>query len=379
MFFPIRSDRRLQHTPWVNYTLIAVNVFVFMLTMRAGGAETAQVARFILDPENPTLVQFFTYQFLHHDWMHILGNMVFLYVFGNSVEDRLGKVGYLSFYLAGGVIAALGYCLMETTPILGASGSIAAVTGAYLALFPLSDITIVYFFIFIGTFEISSVWLILFQVGENLVLDLTSRDNVAYLAHLAGYCFGFGVGMSLLWSRLLPREPYDLLSMLDLYRRRRQFASLTRSGYSPWQAAPPPSTAAAAAPPDPRQTRIMDLRSRIHDALTAHDPSAATRLYDQLLKIDPDQALNQQTQLDLANQFMAEGQHASAARAYELFLRTYGTYSEREQVQLILGLIYARYLHQKPRASELLTLALPRLSDPAQRTLAQQTLAELHA
>jgi membrane associated rhomboid family serine protease len=381
MIFPIRSDRRLEHTPWVNYALVAANVLIFLLTnstdVQAANAP-APLERFYLNPESPALYQFFTYQFLHASWMHLLGNMIFLYVFGNSVEDRLGKVGYLAFYLAGGVIAGLGHCLMQTAPVLGASGSIAAVTGAYLALFPLSDITIVYFFIFIGTFEISSMWLILFQIVENLVLQMSSREPVAYLAHLTGYAYGFAIGMGLLAVRLLPREPYDLLTMFDQYRRRRKFSSLTRSGYQPWQSVPAPAPVATA-PPTAREARLLDLRTRIQTALDSHDTAAAAGLYARLLDIDPDQALNQQAQLDLANQFMADGNHSRAARAYELFLKAYGSYVEREQVQLILGLIYARYLHLKPRATELLTAALPRLRDPAQRDLASQTLAELQA
>jgi membrane associated rhomboid family serine protease len=376
MIFPIRSDRRLEHTPWVNYSLVAANVLIFIWSQ----SPEAHVAweRYNLDPRNPALYQFITYQFLHAGWMHLLGNMVFLYVFGNSVEDRLGKVGYLAFYLAGGVIAGLGYCMLETAPVLGASGSIAGVTGAYLALFPLSDITIIYFFILIGTFEISSIWLIIFQIGENLVMQLSSREPVAYLAHLVGYAYGFAVGMTLLGTRLLAREPYDLMTMFEQFRRRRQFSALTRQGYQPWQAKAA-AAAATAAPPDAREARLLERRGQIHEALSIHDGAAAARLYADLLDIDPDQVLNQQSQLDLANQFMADGKHALAAKAYELFLRTYSTYEEREQVQLILGLIYARYLRVKPRAAELLTAALPRLRDPGQRDLATRTLAELQA
>ena len=89
MFFPIRTDRKLVHTPWVNYGLIAANVLIFMST-RSHANDLAPLA-FPLDPPQAQLHQFITYQFLHADLWHLLGNMLFLYVFGNSVEDRLGN------------------------------------------------------------------------------------------------------------------------------------------------------------------------------------------------------------------------------------------------------------------------------------------------
>src|SRR5690606_12485309 len=135
----------------------------------------------------------------------------FLWVFGNAVEDRLGRVGYLCFYLAGGVIAGLGHALMEPSPVLGASGAVAAVTGAYLVLFPLTNVTIVYFFFIIGAFEVSSMVLIFFRVVTDLVFHFLGIGDVAYMAHLAGYGFGFVIALGLLLGRMLPREPYDLL------------------------------------------------------------------------------------------------------------------------------------------------------------------------
>ncbi len=134
MFFPVRTDRRLKHIPWVNYALISLNALIFLWTypqMKAGGMfESSPVDWFVLQPAWPHVWQFVTYQFLHAGWMHLLGNMLFLYVFGNSVEDRLGHVAYLLFYLAGGVVAGLGHAWVESASVLGASGAIAAVTGA---------------------------------------------------------------------------------------------------------------------------------------------------------------------------------------------------------------------------------------------------------
>lgn len=395
MFIPVRTDRRITRTPWVNYTLIGINIVVYLLTWREVAlfaTDQAQaVARaygldyviselptigYYLWPDKPRLYQFITYQFLHQDWMHLAGNMLFLWVFGNSVEDRLGKVGYLIFYLAGGVLAGVAHAIPPNAmPVLGASGSVAAVTGAYLALFPLSDVTLV--FIFGGAFEVSSMVLILFRIAQDVLFQVTGIGGVAYMAHLMGYAVGFGACMLMLISRLLPREPYDMLALLEHRRRRAQFRKMAKGGYYAWDVAKPSDPVKGeAAPLSPQQQALMEKRAAITRALAEHRGAEAARLYGELLQDDPRQVMNQQQQLDLANQLMSEGAYDRAARAYELMLATYPGYAERPQVSLILGLIYARYLDQKGRARELLKEALPSLRD-GDRDLAQRVLAEI--
>src|SRR5687768_15083160 len=144
---PIRVDRRLKHTPWVNFALIGANVGVFLATR--GQVEALQVAQmygdspgewleeypiynYFLHPDNPRWYQFFTYQFLHADILHLVGNMLFLYIFGSSIEDRFGAVGYGQFYIAGGVVAGIGHAMTSDGAGLGASGAVAATTGAFL-------------------------------------------------------------------------------------------------------------------------------------------------------------------------------------------------------------------------------------------------------
>ncbi len=375
MIFPIRTDRQLRHTPWVNISLIAVNTIVFAMTVQGA----VDVDRFMLDPTSPRLVHYVGYQFLHGSLMHLLGNMLFLYVFGNSVEDRLGKVAYLAFYLSGGVIAGLGHGLVNDVPVLGASGSVAAVTGAYLALFPLSNVTLVYWYFFIGSFELPSMILILFKVGLDLVYQLAGMGGVAYLAHLSGYVCGFAVGMCLLWSRLLSREPYDLLTLLEQRRRRAKFKALTRSGYQPWEGggSGPTAKAGADAPSSAEQEQTMRLREKVVDDLNRYDLSSAADRYVELVQTDPNQVMSQQHQLDLANQLMVTERYDLAAGAYESFLSTYGSYAQHEQVELILALIYVRYLDRGQRARELVNRAMPRLHDPHQKKLAQEILDEL--
>ena len=142
MILPYRTSIKPYRTPYVNYALIIVNVVIFILTYHEYQIGTdLEVLRpwaqpFRYEPRLPELWQFVTYAFLHGSFWHILGNMYFLYLFGNNVNDKLGNLGYLCFYLAGAVFSAIGHGIFQFSPVLGASGAVAAVTGAYLVLFP---------------------------------------------------------------------------------------------------------------------------------------------------------------------------------------------------------------------------------------------------
>src|SRR5256714_12201480 len=125
MFIPIRTDTPLRRTPYMNYALIVANVVVFIV-QEAWLGNGSRLQPFLLQPRDPRLYQFFTYQFLHGGALHLIGNMLFLYIFGNNVNDKLGNFGYLGFYLAGGVFAGIAHVMTSSSPVLGASGSTAA-------------------------------------------------------------------------------------------------------------------------------------------------------------------------------------------------------------------------------------------------------------
>jgi len=118
----------------VNISLIAASTLLFV-SIRLGTESWIEFADTNLALRSPRsdgpyhIWQFITYQFMHGDWMHLVGNMLFLWVFGNAVEDRFGHVGYAAFYLIGGIAAGVGHVLDTNAPVIGASGSVAAVTG----------------------------------------------------------------------------------------------------------------------------------------------------------------------------------------------------------------------------------------------------------
>lgn len=147
--------------------------------------------------------------FLHGSLLHIAGNMLFLWVFGNNIEDRMGKLAFLGFYLLGGVAATATHVLLNTSstvPIVGASGAIAAVMGAYLVLFPNAPIRTIIIFYLILFRDISAKWLLLFWFVSQFFVN--PNEGVAWAAHVGGFVFGALVAF-LFRDHLRPPPRYE--------------------------------------------------------------------------------------------------------------------------------------------------------------------------
>jgi rhomboid family protein len=192
-------SRRPSGFPIITFTLIVINAIVFLLELTNGDPF---VARWALVPADISSGQHFetvlTSMFMHASWSHIIGNMVFLWVFGPEIEDAMGPARYLVFYLVGGVVAMLSqvaFAPHSTVPNLGASGAIAAVMGAFLVTYPRDEIrTLVFFWFFGRVTYISAALLIglwfllqLFSIGA---IATQQSGGVAYLAHVGGFIFG---------------------------------------------------------------------------------------------------------------------------------------------------------------------------------------------
>ena len=130
-------------------------------------------------------------------------------------------------------------------------------------------------------------------------------------------------------------------------------------------------------PLDPRAQRLGEMRAEISESIAHHDLPRAAELYLKLRQLDPQQVLSRQAQLDVANQLNAEQLYAEAAEAYEGFLRTYPKFEQIEQVELMLGIIYARYLQQYDRAKEYLVKAIARLHGERELTMAKSELRRI--
>jgi membrane associated rhomboid family serine protease len=380
MIIPISTDSPIRRTPWVNYGLVAANVLVFVAL--GGFGRHAHDGResfgdtLALRGDDIHLYQFFTYQFLHADWMHIGGNMLFLWIFGNGVNSKMGQVPYLLFYLAGGTFAAIGHAYMnpDFTAMVGASGSIAAVTTAYLCLFPRSEVTILYWWLIFGTFEVPSMILIVFKMilWDNVLVPrmTASADSVAFDAHLAGYAFGFAATALLLAIKVLPRDQFDIVALWKRWFQRQSLRSVMVNPDAAAQArygrvARPVSiqdVRISNGPPVARD-QVADLRMKIAEALALNDRDSAAGLYERLLEMDPRQVLPRASQMDVANQLYTLGRLPQAAAAYEKALSAYPTAPEANEIRLLLGIIYARDLRQYEVAEGHLRHALAQFED----------------
>jgi membrane associated rhomboid family serine protease len=200
---PLRSSEPHYSTPTVTLTIIAANVAVFLYELSLG-MSSYSLNRFILHygivPDRFHYSSILTSMFIHGGFLHIAGNMWFLWVFGRGVEDLLGHAKYLFLYFACGIAAALLFVLVNsnsTAPTIGASGAIAGVMGAYLIKFPRAHIvTLVFIVIFITTVDIPAFFLLLywfaiqFFSGVGSVGDSASSGGVAWFAHVGGFIAG---------------------------------------------------------------------------------------------------------------------------------------------------------------------------------------------
>jgi membrane associated rhomboid family serine protease len=244
MVIPVHDVNPLRRTPWVTYALIAVNVVVLLLTPGMVPGSLSQAAtvckqeafdeqfgaiprelvnqrplaavvtgQVVVTPRGPACVvgrppyrknpvlSVLTAMFVHAGWLHLLGNMLFLAIFGNNIEDRFRKIPYLIFYLACGYIAAYGFAFVHPssiTPLVGASGAIAGVLGAYLALYPRARVWSLVPFLFFIPLRIPA-WIVLglwFVLQWAYSFGLGGGGAVAYVAHVFGFLAGLLVGLA---------------------------------------------------------------------------------------------------------------------------------------------------------------------------------------
>jgi membrane associated rhomboid family serine protease len=390
IFLPIRTSIRPWRTPYANYALIVLNAIVFLLEFqidpRTGQlGYRAWVGHLALLPRDPRWWQFVSYAFLHADILHILFNMFFLYLFGNNVNDKLGHFWYICFFLAGAALSGLGHTALHRASgiqTLGASGAVAAVIGAYLVLFPQTLITVLYWFFFIGTIQIPALYFIAFKL---ILLDnvlARGRGNIAYDAHLAGYGFGIAAALVLLVTGLTSSSSYDLWAMIKRWNRRRQYRDVVSSGYAPFTgetARKRITVREVKKSPAERQfeQKISDLRNEIGSRIAQRNLSDAADRYLELMKLDSKQVLPRQHLLDIANQLTSDKRAAESAQAYEQFLTHYSGYEYAEQVELMLGILYSRYLNQPQQAVKHLQAAAEKLTDRAQLEMCKAELARL--
>jgi len=210
--FPIGDDntsRRL--LPMVTYALIALNILVFLVELIGGDAfiDTWSFVptRFLANPAGD-FVTILTSMFMHSGWLHIGGNMLYLWIFGDNVEDRFGHLRYLAFYLLCGIAATfaqLAFSMGSDIPNLGASGAIAGVLGAYILLFPQRRVTVMlgYGITQMPALIVIGLWFVLqLFSGIGSIAATADTGGVAYMAHIGGFITGLVLAFILRGNRV---------------------------------------------------------------------------------------------------------------------------------------------------------------------------------
>ncbi len=199
---PLSDDDSMRRTtPVVTYGLIAVNVLVFLLELNSGDAFIERwafvPARFLADPAGD-FATLFTSMFMHAGWVHLLGNMLYLWIFGDNVEDRLGHGMFLVFYILcglGATFAQMAVNMNSNIPNLGASGAIAGALGAYILMFPRSRVNVLVGrgIVAMPALVVIGFWILLqvfSSIGSFTASSQTEGGGVAYMAHVGGFVTG---------------------------------------------------------------------------------------------------------------------------------------------------------------------------------------------
>jgi membrane associated rhomboid family serine protease len=207
---PLRDENPTTLVPWVTAALIAANILAFLFEVSLGerlqpflavfGAVPARLLSSdpLVGPALPAVVTVFSSMFLHGGWLHVAGNMLYLWIFGNNVEDALGHARYLFFYLLSGVAAVYAHALVDpssTMPMIGASGAVSGVLGAYLVLFPRARVlTLVPMGFFLQMMRVPAIFVLGFWIVIQLLYGVfglgAPGGGVAWFAHVGGFLTG---------------------------------------------------------------------------------------------------------------------------------------------------------------------------------------------
>ncbi len=359
MLLPVGDDNPNERTPVVHYGILGVNVAVFLYMLTLGDAEVRHfLFRWGLVPADFNVVSLFTSLYVHGGLAHLFGNMLFLWIVGDNVEDRMGHAGYFIFYHVAGAAASLTHVALHgasALPLVGASGAISAVMGAYAVFFPNSKIRIWYwaFFLF-GVAYVSAKWAVGLWFAEQILFQVLSGGGrfspVSYDAHIGGLLFGVAVAIVL--RQFVLKKP-------DTVRR---------------IVTPEPGAAGegifdAGLAPD----------NEIDGALDAGREDEAFRAFTRATGAPSQEPVGEATLARLGDALTLASAYGPAARVYEELLRAYPEGELSPEAAFRLGTIQSRVFEDFLRARDNLLFAHRRHSDPDRRARALDELKRIDA
>jgi rhomboid family protein len=380
MLLPVGDDSQSHSVPFVNVAIVAVNILVYAAVNVFSGDLTTQNAfsDYGIVPAKLAWYQFLTCMFLHGGWMHIIGNMWFLWVFGDAVENRLGHVGYAAFYLVAGIGASAFYLFFTPRtlmPCIGASGAIFGVVAAYAIIFPRNEIKMFFWFwLYVGTFHVKAVWIVGFWIVEqvftwHLMSEVGGLGGIAYAAHVGGALFGIlvAVGVRTWWPEPPMVEDWGSGGMSE--------------GQGMWSApvgmpVASPMPVMPSAPIDhlSGDAAPMDDVSR---AFAKNDTDGALGLYREHSACRPGVPMVATAQIGVANEFFKRAEFEESLEAYRVYLSAYGREQYAPTAKFRSAIILSRRLDGYADAGKLLLEVIMEHADADVVSLAREELARI--
>ena len=259
MFIPYRVDVPFDHRPIVNWIVVAGVILVFCLQLPNLRAYSSQPVVITADPNSESGFTFeapeiggitgrwllkgwgikgiFGHMWLHGGVLHLVGNLIFLWLFGNAVCSKIGNILYLPIYILCGLSAAVSHLLFFDVPMLGASGAINGMVGMYLVFFPENSISCLFLFFRPYWFTVRSFWMILLWFGFDIWGALQGGGGVAYLAHIGGFASGFALAVILLKTKLvvMEKDEKSLFQLIGLEKEDAPASTEQRGDMAYWQ------------------------------------------------------------------------------------------------------------------------------------------------
>lgn len=385
MLIPLGTELSLRRTPVATFTLISITTLfsagLWAMGLRAINGEESiyDGVRFVWNAREWWRV--FTYQFAHADILHLLGNIIFLWVFGPALEEKLGHAGFTILYLLGGAAAVLLNALVTDSAVIGASGSIAVIAGAFVVLFPLIEIRVM-LLLFFRTFSISARWFLVFCVLKDIFFH---GAQTAWMVHLAGYGIGFVIGCLLLVTKLVPRDQFDVLALMNRMRRRMAFRAAATAGE---MSADQRMFKSFTGPfrknvPDPAiemNEKAAVLRASLAEDCRNADWKAAGIKYNELLGLSglsaAVRALQRDRQMELCGGLMKAGQYREAHAAFSAFVAAYPKDRDAFAAQAMGAMVQFRHLGETAAALASLQELRKTVSDDEHIAMIDGLLAE---
>jgi membrane associated rhomboid family serine protease len=388
VFIPFGTNLESARRPLAVYGLCALNIAVHAVVFMGFRSESPRVID-LFDSLKMSFRSFawwepFTYQFLHdpRGIMHLASNMIFLLAFGGVVEGRLGRLGFLALYLVGGALAGLVQVAISGGSVIGASGSVSVIAGAFLALHPRGQVHGLWL-LPPSRISMPAAWLLGLYAAIDLVNTFTdalgaTRTGVGTIAHLVGLAFGLGVCVALLGTGVLARNDFDLFFLIKQWKRRRDLRAAT-SAVGLGSADGPIAARVRVDSADEMSPKERTLRHTIAAAHRERDLVLAAEVYGDLLRLNPTAVLPSALQIDVANQLAKEGAWREARSAYANFIDRFRSDPTIDDARLMLAVIEARRLGDPSAALATLALLDRTRLDAGRATLADTLKLEAEA